>query len=141
YLQIKGLSKLGYETYDERHIPHRLARPWTGAGNGAGLWENRPDHDKFYPGIAVPLELVPTFNITAGQNQSVWVDIYIPNTAGPGLYQGSLIIKENGSVSKTIPVQLNVYNFALPDVPSAKTMAYFSSGNINKRYLGSAYIN
>jgi CubicO group peptidase (beta-lactamase class C family) len=56
YLQIKGLSVLSYETYDERHIPKRLRRPWTGNGYGTGTWYNRPDHDKFYPEIAVPLE-------------------------------------------------------------------------------------
>src|SRR5262249_28385593 len=78
YLQIKGLSHFGYGHYDERHIPARLQRPWVGQGRGMGLWTDRPDHDKFYPDIAVPLELVPNFNIAAGQNQSIWIDIYIP---------------------------------------------------------------
>ncbi|MBN2001670.1 hypothetical protein JW935_29280, partial [candidate division KSB1 bacterium] len=49
YLQIRGLSHFGYETYDERHIPERLRRPWTGQGMGSGTWEDRPDHDFYYP--------------------------------------------------------------------------------------------
>ena len=32
YLQINGLSLVSYGTYDERHIPLKLERPWTGAG-------------------------------------------------------------------------------------------------------------
>src|SRR5690606_13751465 len=55
YLQIKGLSKISYELYDERHIPERLRRPYNGEGFGYGTWYDRPDHDKFYPEIAVPL--------------------------------------------------------------------------------------
>ena len=60
YLQIQGLSLLSYENYDERHIPESFRRPWTGDGEGTGWWTDRPDHDKFYPDIAVPLELVFT---------------------------------------------------------------------------------
>ena len=42
--------------YDERHIPHRLWRPWAGQGKASGLWEDRPDAEKMYPDIMVPLE-------------------------------------------------------------------------------------
>jgi hypothetical protein len=81
YLQIQGLSYFGYEKWDERQVPARFQRPWTGAGVGTGGWTDRPDHDKFYPDIMVPLELVPSFTIAQGQNQSIWSDIYIPNPA------------------------------------------------------------
>ena len=103
YLQIKGLSYFGYssgvEGIDERIVPKRLERPWTGNGVATGLWTDRPDHDKFYPDIAVPLELVPTFNVAQGANQSIWVDIYIPNGTPPGLYKGTLTVSENGTVT------------------------------------------
>lgn len=141
YLQIKGLSKNTYDTYDERHVPQRLRRPWTGDGHATGTWQDRPDHDKYYPEIAIPLELVPGFNIAVGQNQSIWVDVYIPKSAVPGLYQGNVVVQQNGVTVRTIPVELTVYNFALPDAPSAKTMAFFSSTNINKRHFGYTYID
>ena len=141
YLKIKGLSKMSYETYDERHIPKRMQRPWSGNGAGSGTWLNRPDHDKYYPDIAVPLELVPSFPIAAGANQSVWVDVTIPKTADSGLYTGTLVVQEGGTVVGSIPVQLKVYDFTLPDTPAAKTMLYYSSENINKRYLGATYID
>jgi hypothetical protein len=142
YLQIKGLSLLGYENYyDERHVPERLRRPWTGNGSATGTWQNRPDHDKSYPDIAVPLELVPAFTIAAHANQSVWVDIYIPKSAAAGLYQGTVTITETGAAARTIPVELTVYGFALPDTPTAKTMLDYSSENVNERYLGQTWIS
>ena len=137
YLKIKGLSTdLFYSNYDERHIPERFRRPWTGNGEGSGTWEDRPDHNKFYPDIAIPIELISGFNIDATQNQSIWIDIYIPKTAAAGLYKGTITIKEDSSVTHAIPVELTVYNFTLPDLPNARTMLYYSIENINYRYLG-----
>jgi hypothetical protein len=142
YLQIKGLSLLGYENYyDERHVPERLRRPWTGNGSATGTWQDRPDHDKSYPDIAVPLELVPTFTIAARTNQSVWVDIYIPKTATAGLYRGNVTITESGAAARTVPVELTVYGFALPDTATAKTMLDYSAENVNERYLGQTWIS
>lgn len=141
YLQIKGLSLLGYELYDERHIPERLRRPWSGNGtpDGGTTWTDRPDHDCYYPDIAVPLELVPQFTITAGHNQSIWADIYIPKTAASGIYTGQVTVKENGFPDHIVPVQLRVNNFTLPDTPTCKTMLYYSGENVNDRFLGHDY--
>lgn len=136
YLPIKGLSRLSYETYDERHIPEKLRRPYTGEGLGTGTWDDRPNHDKYYPEIAVPLELKPTFDIAPNENQSIWADIYIPKTAAPGLYTGNVQISENGSPTKSIPVNLTVKNFTLPDSPNSKTMVFYSQENVNKRFFG-----
>ena len=144
YLQIKGLSALSYDIigggYDERHVPARFRRPLIGEHTGSGGWQDRPDHDKFYPEIAVPLELVPTFYIPAASNQSIWADVYIPKTAVAGLYQGQITVSQGGTVTY-VPVGLQVYDATLPDTPSAKTMLYFSSPNVNHRYLGSTWID
>ncbi len=143
YLEIKGLSHdLCYNvTYDERHIPERFRRPWTDEGDATGTWQDRPDHNKFYPDIAVPLELVQQFTIAANTNQSIWADIYIPKTTAAGIYQGTVTVKENGATTYSIAVSLAVRDFTLPDYPSAPTMLYLSDENINYRYLGSAYID
>jgi hypothetical protein len=135
YLQIKGLSFFGYEKGDERQIPIRFQTPWTGNGYGTGVWTDRPDHDKFYPDIMVPLELVNTFNIVGGQNQSVWADIYIPKTVPSGTYTGNVVVQENGVITHTVPVQLLVENFNLPDTPTAKTMAFVDTADISWRYV------
>ena len=139
YLEIKGLSRLSYESYDERHIPERLRRPWTDAGRGNGTWLDRPDHNKFYPDIAVPLELVSSFNIQTGCNQSIWADIYIPKDIPAGIYTGMVVIAEDGITEYQVPVELTVRSFALPDLPSARTMLFISNENINLRYLGTEY--
>jgi len=138
YLEIKGLSTdLFYDDYDERHIPERCRRPYDEeTGEGTGTWEDRPCHNKFYPDIAVPLELYSPFTITAGTNQSIWGDIYIPKTAPTGIYTGTVAITEGGTLTWQIPIRLRVRNFTLPDLPNARTMLVFSSENINDRYLG-----
>ena len=144
YLQIKGLSQQAYGTlasWQEATFPRRAQCPGmmqatpdskpTGSGCA---WAQRPVADKFYPDIAVPLELVPTFDVAAASNQSIWADVYIPKTAPPGVYGGLLTISENGSVTHKVPVSLRVRNFALPDAPSAKTMLFTSPGDISPRY-------
>lgn len=140
YLQIKGVGRLVYEIYDERHIPSRLRRPFAANGRGSGTWTDRPGHDKFFPDIAVPLELVPTFSVAAQKNQSIWVDIYIPPSSPAGNYLGTIVIAQNGSTVASLPVQLQVYGFTLPDTPSSKSMVYYSAENINHRYFGTLSI-
>ena len=140
YLEIKGLSTdMFYDNYDERHIPNGLQRSWTGEGSGTGTWNDRPNHNKFYPDIAVPLELMPKFDILANKNQSIWADVYIPKNANAGIYTGNVVISENGLKTRKIPVELDVKNFTLPDIPSAKTMLAYTSENINDRYLSKKY--
>ncbi len=135
YLQILGLSYFGYGKWDERAIPVRFQRPWTGNGQGYGLWSDRPDHNLHYPDIMVPCDLVNSFSIAAGQNQGIWSDIYIPKNIPAGLYSGLVNVKENGSTTHTIPVQLTVNSFALPDTPSAKTMIPLDTSDIAWRYV------
>ena len=135
YLQIKGLSFFGYYKGDELDFPTRFRLPVANAnGNGIGGWTDRPDHDKFYPDILVPLELSQNFTISAGQNESIWGDIYIPKTAPAGTYTGNVTVREGSSVSRVVPVQLTVYNFALPDVPTAKVMMPFTASDVMWRY-------
>ena len=135
YLQIRGLSFFGYGKWDERQIPKRFQRPWTREGIGSGSWTDRPDHDKFYPDILVPLELKRQFDIEAGQNQSIWSDIYIPRNIPAGLYRGVLNVRENGSAERAVPIHLNVSNFSLPDVPTVKTMGNLDTTEIMWHYV------
>jgi hypothetical protein len=144
YLEIKGLSQMSYESYyDERHVPERMRRPCDSAGHAeeGTLWTDRPDHNKMYPDIAVPLELRPDFTISAGTNQSIWVDIYIPKTASNATYTGNIVISEGISDTIIVPVELYVYDFGLPDMPNSKTMMVIGYSNINERYMDVAWPN
>jgi hypothetical protein len=147
YLQIVGLSQQAYGSmaaWQEATFPKRAQCPGmtqatpdskpTGAGCA---WTQRPVANKFYPDIAVPLELVPTFDIAASHNQSIWADVYIPKNAPPGIYGAILTVSENGALTHKVPVSLRVRNFVLPDAPSAKTMLATAHSDIAPRY-GSA---
>lgn len=143
YLEFRGLSKLHYHfDYDERHVPTRCQRPWT--GNGAAVsgttFASRPDHNKYYPEILYPIEVKTPFSITAGNTQSIWIDVYVPKTAAAGLHTGTITIKESGVVTRSIPVEFTVRNFTLPDVPSAKVMAFVGNTDIHKRWLGHSFL-
>jgi hypothetical protein len=143
YLQIRGLSRLSYENYDERHIPEKFQRPWTSVGIGSGSWTDRPDHNKHYPDIAVPLELIPVFSVSGNRSQSIWADIYVPKNAPAGTYTGTVTIFEGSSdnVAFRIPVQMQVRSFTLPDSPSSKTMLFLGYNDIARRYTGETYPN
>ncbi len=86
------------------------------------------------PDIGVPLELTPKFAFASASNQSIWSDMYIPKSAPPGLYTGTVTIAENGSVTGNVPVSLTVRNFALPDVPDSRTMQYVSYHDLVPRF-------
>ena len=136
YLKIRGLSALSYEIYDEQHIPERFRRPQTHNGSYIGGWNQRPDHDKFYPEIAVPKEVEPSFTIGAKSNQSIWADIYIPKDAPAGLFTGEVLVKIAGVVTYRVPVRLAVRAFKLPDMPNSKTMVATSYEDVAERYTG-----
>jgi len=148
YLQIQGLSEQAYgtlATWQEATFPKRAQCPGMmqatpdSKPTGSGCpWAQRPVANKFYPDIAVPLELVPSFDVAASSNQSIWADVYIPKTAPSGIYGAMLTISENGAVTHKVPVSLRVRNFALPDAPSAKTMLFTSLGDISPRYGAAA---
>lgn len=129
YVPIEMLSRLSYERYDERHVPHKLRAP-----SGSGPWASRPGAGKFFPEWCVPHEWRSTFSIAAGKSQGVWVDVYIPKGTAPGTYTGTISIRKDGAEVRAIPLQLKVRNFTLPDVPVGKTVCYLNEG-----YTGEAF--
>lgn len=135
YLEIKGLSVFMGDQYDQRHLPEKLRTTHTSLGSPTGTWFDRPNHNKLYPEIAVPLELENGFTIPESENQSIWTDIYIAKDKPAGLYKGEISIKEQNSTTQ-IPIELTVYNFTLPDEPASQTMLYLGDGDINERYIG-----
>jgi hypothetical protein len=143
YLQVLGLSRMAYENYDERHAPRLMQRPFkvtaTNRTESTGVWKDRPGADKFFPDIAVPLELERTFAIEASKNQSIWVDVYIPKAAPPGSYTGELQIRVAGGLFRAVPVRLDVLNFMLPDQPTSRTMVPIDPYDIAERYTGKRF--
>jgi len=74
--------------------------------------------------VAVP------FALTAGQDQAIWVDVNVPRTASPGIYNGTLTITSDQGQSQ-VSLVLNVWNFTLPLQPSEKS-AFLVWNNAHK---------
>lgn len=64
---------------------------------------------------AYPIEIYP------GQNCVIWIDVHIPAGTKAGNYQGSIIVTAQEGISASIPVNLTVWDFELPDVTSHRT--------------------
>lgn len=69
-----------------------------------------------------PTQLVPfnakkfgaPFDIAAGRNQPVWVDIYVPDNQRPGDYTAVFQVTADGKPIAVVNVKLTVWNFTLP---------------------------
>ena len=75
----------------------------------------------YYPD---PLEELKPFSLRAGESQSVWMDVWVPRTAAPGTYTGTVTIR-GGGVEATLPVNLTVKNVLLPVTSRLKTLVQF----------------
>ncbi|MEY4520467.1 MAG: hypothetical protein RLZZ499_3067 [Cyanobacteriota bacterium] len=62
------------------------------------------------------LDAVP-FNLAAGTNQPIWVDIFVPQSTIAGEYQGKFTIESDRGVFEG-QIDLTVWNFTLPVQPS-----------------------
>ena len=61
--------------------------------------------------------------VTAGQNQSAWIDVLIPPSAPSGYYLGSITVKNSGTTIATIPVILAVWQWpSAGHMPSTATL-------------------
>ncbi len=49
---------------------------------------------------------------------TIWVDVYVPKDVEAGIYKGSIKVIASENISSTIPVTLEVWDFALPDMAS-----------------------
>ncbi len=102
------------------------------------------DYTGLQPEILVPFEAAAgtrshgqggaPFSVTANQNQGVWVDIYIPRDAEAGDYSGTLKVTENAILRYSIPVNLKVYSFSLPDSSHVRNAFLFVENAITSRH-------
>ena len=76
------------------------------------------------------------FDIWAGQNQAIWVDVFVPRNADAGDYTGELAVTVGGAEALKVPINLTVWDFALPDVPSMK--AHFGGYTRTAKWHGLA---
>jgi len=82
------------------------------ARNGDGAWQ---------PSYSIPWDAGRVIEIPDGlrgldgqTNQSLYVDIYLPKDAAAGTYTGEVTV-DDGLDAVVLPVELQVYDFTLPD--------------------------
>ncbi len=83
-----------------------------------------------------PVQLVPEnarpgsgglpISVRPSLNQAIWIEIYVDRTRQPGRYRGSIEVRADAS-RRTIPIELEVFNFTLPDENSMHAMLFYSS--------------
>ncbi len=71
------------------------------------------------PPVGGTLKAVP-FDLKAGNNQPIWVDLLVPRTAAPGQYKGTYTISSKQGEFKG-EIALKVWNFELPVAPSLQS--------------------
>jgi hypothetical protein len=118
------IPKSNISLYREHYVPVNHSSP---IGQGS---PNSPLPTGLYPDALIPftnpqtgndlegaqLNAVP-FNLKIGNNQPIWVDIFVPRNAQPGDYAAEYVItSDQGKLSGNI--SLKVWNFELPLKPS-----------------------
>ena len=125
------IPRSSFTLYREKYVYVSASSPnWGGS--------NKPKGPGWYPDALIPfsdpetgkplsgatLTAVP-FNVKAGNNQPIWVDLLVPQNAMPGQYAGSYTVTSDQG-EFTGRISLTVWNFSLPTTPSLKTAFLFS---------------
>lgn len=127
----------GVELFTEHYL-HITER----SGGGTSWTKSAAPSDYYYgwvPDILIPFS-APSgmggapFDIPANSNQAVWVDITIPRDAPAGTMVGDVQVIAGGSVILYIPLELQVYNFTLPDESHFPNMFGISESDIALRH-------
>lgn len=83
-------------------------------------------------------------NLKANETVGIWLTVFVPKGTKAGKYQGVVSIK-NEEINATLPIELNVYPFELPDARHLLMTNWWSVSNItayhNVRYLSEEYWN
>lgn len=77
----------------------------------------------------IPDLLVPTdaVSLSAQTEAWLWVSVYVPSHARPGVYPSTLDFTERGGNTIRIPLRLEVFAFILPQIPTLPTLGIFSA--------------
>ena len=65
-------------------------------------------------------------SIKKNENQAVWIEIYVETARAPGIYRGTISVQTDHT-RRSLPVELQVFDFALPDENSMHAMLYYTS--------------
>ncbi|HDS74172.1 MAG TPA: DUF4091 domain-containing protein, partial [Firmicutes bacterium] len=84
--------------------------PYTGEPVAGPQWEKHGWRGERFRGRG--------YDVWENLQQPVWVDIRVPRDAAPGIYTGSITVTASNTAPASIPVEIEVWDFALPDGPT-----------------------
>ena len=83
-----------------------------------------------------PVQLVPEnaragmgglpVSIRPNENQAIWIEVYVDRARTAGIYKGTIELRADGA-RRQVPIELEVFDFTLPDENSMHAMLYYSS--------------
>jgi hypothetical protein len=85
-----------------------------------------------WPDPLVPLQ--PAQELKENFNHGFWIRVFVPANTTAGVYKGGLTLKAD-SLQTSVPIEITVFDFALPDRMTCTTAFGFSAGNVF-RYHG-----
>jgi hypothetical protein len=122
----RTIAKANVGLFREHYVQVTKSSPdWGGTNRPLGAGEYP---DALIPFVDPETGATPTggilraapFNVAAGTNQPIWVDIFVARTALAGEYTGTFVVtSDQGSAS--VGVALRVWNFTLPLKPSLQS--------------------
>jgi hypothetical protein len=68
-----------------------------------------------------PLLVLEPLNISPGETAAVWVTCIVPLDARAGTHEGNVFVRYGKKQKRTVKVSLQVFPFALPEVPNLRT--------------------
>jgi len=117
--------------YLERYL--HLAKP-SSIDGGTGEWPD-PLLPRVDPDTGARLGIFP-FELPAGKNRVLWVDVYVPAQTPAGDYRGAVRLSAGGVPQASVPVFLHVWPFVLPSTASLRTSFGFSGISALKGHYG-----
>ena len=109
FQELNGPQKLPQDVFQARHVATVDIKKPASQGR-SGL---------------IPDPLLPhaPARLTAQQPHSVWINLNVPRDARAGIYQSHVVVSAQGMAPVSIPLEVRVYNFTLPEKPSFQTLA------------------
>ena len=130
------IAKSNISLFREHYVNVSPGSPNWGGSNqplGAGTYPDPlipfTDPSTGLPITGASLQAVP-FNVTASNNQPIWVDVFVPRNAVAGQYTGTYTVTSNQG-NFTGSISLTVWHFTLPQKPSLESsFSYWTASGL-----------
>ncbi len=83
-----------------------------------------------------PDPLLPprSFDVEPGRVQPVWINVRVPADARAGVYQGNVMVRSNEGPEQSLPLELRVWDFALPEQQHLQTCFLMRPDQLKRFY-------